>query len=191
MILLSPGREWATRLDKKSFLVCYLKEKYKIMIVFCGLTVCNVFMYFLYDVRMEPVLYTTFLLILFALPFAFRDLRDTYQKCVRLNNIKQAKLPAAPDLGTADTLLEESYQQIIKEILQAWQNERAEQRKINTERDEYYTLWTHQIKTPVYSMDLMLQTGDATPSKWKTELLQISCYIDMALKYLKSEAKRS
>ena len=141
-------------------------------------------MYFLYDVRMEPILYTTFLLILFALPFAFRDLRNTCQKCGRLNNIKQVKSPAMPDLGTADTLLEESYQQIIKEILQAWQNERADQRKINIERDDYYTLWTHQIKTPIYSMDLMLQTGDTTPSKWKTELLQISCYIDMALKYL-------
>ncbi len=45
------------------------------MVVFCGLIVCNVFMYFLYDVRMEPILYTTFLLILLVLPFAFRDLR--------------------------------------------------------------------------------------------------------------------
>ncbi|RAZ37354.1 hypothetical protein DK853_48525, partial [Klebsiella oxytoca] len=73
---------------------------------------------------------------------------NTYQKCERLNNIKQAKLPATPDLGAADTLVEESYQQIIKEILQTWQNERANQRKTNAERDDYYTLWTHQIKTP-------------------------------------------
>ena len=105
---------------KKYFLICYLKDKYKVMVVFCGLIVCNVFMYFLYDVRMEPILYTTFLLILLVLPFAFRDLRNTYQKCERLNNIKQAKLPAMPNLGAADTLVEESYQQIVKEILQTW-----------------------------------------------------------------------
>ena len=37
----------------------------------------------------------------------------------------------------------------------------------------------------------MLQTGDTTPSKWKTELLQISCYIDMALKYLQLENQYS
>ena len=191
MISLLPGKEWAIKLDKKYFLICYLKDKYKVIIVFCGLIACNVFMYFLYDVRMEPILYTTFLLILLMLPFAFRDLRNTYQKCERLNNIKQAKLPATPDLGAADTLVEESYQQIIKEILQTWQNERANQRKTNAERDDYYTLWTHQIKTPVYSMDLMLQTGDTTPSKWKTELLQISCYIDMALKYLQLENQYS
>ena len=178
-------------MDKKYFLIHYLKDKHKVIIVFFGLIVCNFFMYFLYDVRMEPILYTTFLLILLALPFAFQDLRRTYQKCGQLNNIKRAKLPAMPDLGAVDTILEKSYQQIIREILQAWQNERADQRKINAERDDYYTLWTHQIKTPIYSMDLMLQTGDTTPSKWKTELLQISRYVDMALKYLQLENQYS
>ena len=190
-ILLSPGKEWAIKLDKKHFLIHYLKDKYKVILVFFGLIVCNFFLYFLYDVRMEPIVYTTFLLILFALSFAFRDLRRTCQKCERLNHLKGAKLPALPDLPTADTILEKGYQQIIKEILQAWQNERADQRKINAERDDYYTLWTHQIKTPVYSMDLMLQTGDTTPSKWKTELLQMSRYADMALKYLQLENQYS
>ena len=186
-----PGKEWVIKLDKKYFLIHYLKDKYKMIIVFFGLIVCNFFMYFLYDVRMEPILYTTFLLILLVLPFAFRDLRRTYQKCGRLNNIKQTKLPAMPDLPTVDTILEKSYQQIIQEILQVWQKERADQRKINAERDDYYTLWTHQIKSPIYSMDLMLQTGDTTPSKWKTELLQISRYVDMALKYLQLENQYS
>ena len=148
-------------------------------------------MYFLYDVRMEPILYTTFLLVLFVLPFALWNLHRTYQKCGRLKNIEQAKVPVTPDLPTADTLMEENYQRVIKEILQAWQNERVTQRKINAERDDYYTLWTHQIKTPIYSMDLMLQTGDTTPSKWKTELLQISRYVDMALKYLQLDNQYS
>lgn len=182
-----PGKEWAIKLDKKHFLIQYLKDKCKVMIVFCGLIICNSFMYFLYDVRKEPILYITFLLILFALPFAFLDLRRTYQKCRQLQNMGQTKNPVVPNLPTADTLLEESYQRVIKETLQAWQNERADQRKINAERDDYYTLWTHQIKTPIYSMDLMLQTGDTTPSKWKIELLQISRYVDMALKYLQLE----
>ena len=178
-------------MDKMHFLIQYLKDKYKVMIVFCGLIICNFFMYFLYDVRMEPILYTTFLLVLFVLPFALWNLHRTYQKCGRLKNIEQAKVPVTPDLPTADTLMEENYQRVIKEILQAWQNERVTQRKINAERDDYYTLWTHQIKTPVYSMDLMLQTGDTTPSKWKTELLQISRYVDMALKYLQLDNQYS
>lgn len=178
-------------MDKKHFIVRYLKDKYKVIVVFCGLIGCNFFLYFLYDVRMEPILYTTFLLVLFVLPFMFRDLRRTYQKYGRLKSIRQAEFPVMSDLPTADTLLEVSYQQIIKEILQAWQNEQANQRRINSERDDYYTLWTHQIKTPIYTMDLMLQTGDTTPTKWKTELLQVSRYVDMALKYLQLENQYS
>lgn len=190
-ILLSPGKAWATKLDKKYFLIQYLKDKYKVIVVFCGLILCNSFLYFLYDVRMEPILYTTFLLILFALPFAFWDMHRIYQKCRRLQDIGQMENPVMPDLWAADTLLEQEYQRVIKEALQAWQNERTKWREINAERDDYYTLWTHQIKTPIYSMDLMLQTGDTTPSKWKAELLQISRYADMALKYLQLENQYS
>ena len=168
-----------------------MKDKYKMVIVFGGLIVCNFFMYFLYDVRMEPILYTTFLLILFVLPFAVRDLRRTYWNCERLKKIEQSGVPVMPDLPEADTLLEKSYQQVIGKMIQAWQVERAKQREINAERDDYYTLWTHQIKTPIYSMDLMLQTGDTTPSKWKAELLQVSRYADMALKYLQLENQYS
>lgn len=190
-ILLSPGKAWATKLDKKHFLIQYLKEKYKVIVVFCGLILCNFFLYFLYDVRMEPVLYTTFLLILFVLPFAFWDMRRIYRKCERLQNIGQMEDPVMPDLWAADTLLEQNYQRVVKEALQAWQDERTKWQKLNAERDDYYTLWTHQIKTPIYSMDLMLQTGDTTPSKWKAELLQVSRYADMALKYLQLENQYS
>ena len=40
-------------------------------------------------------------------------------------------------------------------------------------------------------MDLMLQTGDTTSTKWKTELLRVSQYVDMALKYLQLENQYS
>ena len=88
MISLLHGKEWAIKLDKKYFLICYLKDKYKVMVVFCGLIVCNVFMYFLYDVRMEPILYTTFLLILLVTDLLFSGLshltigRRTLQRSV-------------------------------------------------------------------------------------------------------------
>lgn len=120
-----------------------------------------------------------------------QDLRHTYRKYQRLQNIHQADFPVLLNLPTADTLLEQSYQKIIKKTLQVWQDERADQRKIKTDIADYYTLWTHQIKTPIYAMDLMLQTDDTTPAKWKTELFQVSRYVDMALKYLQLENQYS
>lgn len=188
---MSPGKAWAIKLDKRHFLTQYLKDKVKVIAVFCGLILCHFFLYFLYDVRMEPILYTTFLLLLFALPFAFWDMHRIYRKCRRLQDIGQMENPVMPDLWAADTILEQNYQRVLAEALRAWQKERTRWREKNAERDDYYTLWTHQIKTPVYSMDLMLQTGDTTPSKWKTELSQISRYVDMALKYQQLENQYS
>lgn len=181
----------AIKLNKKQFFIRYLKDKYKIIVAFCGFIGCSFLLYFLFEVRWEPILYTTFLIFLFAFPFAARDLYRTYQKYEQLRNAHRTSFPAMPDLPVADTLLEQSYQRLLKQTLQAWQNERIEQRRINTERDDYYTLWTHQIKTPIYSMDLMLQTNDMTAAKWKSALIEVSQYVDMALKYLQLENQYS
>lgn len=176
-------------MDKRQFIIQYLKVNRKILIAFCGFIICNFFLYFLYDVRWEPILYTTFIIILFALPFVVLDLRHTYKKNQQLHSIQNIKKPSIPDLPKADTLMEQSYQLLLKLTFEAWQNERIEQHKINAERDDYYTLWTHQIKTPIYSIDLMLQTEDTTSAKLKAELIQISQYVDMALKYIQLENK--
>ena len=87
----------------------------------------------------------------------------------------------------ANGLIEQCYQAEIKSIVQAWKADRAAWRKAAAERDDYYTLWTHQIKSPLYSMDLMLQTQDMVPQKWRIELLKVSQYVEMALKYLQLE----
>lgn len=144
-------------------------------------------MYFLYDVRWEPVLYTTYLIILITVPFIFWDCRKNYVKNQCLKEALNTDFPIVPELPKADSLLEQNYQYLLRQILEAWKDERVEQKRVDAERDDYYTLWTHQIKTPAYAMDLMLQTGDMTPGKWKIELMKITQYVDMALKYLQLE----
>ena len=57
------------------------------------------------------------------------------------------------ELPHASGLIEQCYQAEIQKIIQEWKEDRALQRAAATERDDYYTLWTHQIKTPLYSMD--------------------------------------
>ncbi len=47
---------------------------------------------------------------------------------------------------------------------------------------DYYTLWMHQIKTPIAAMSLMLSEGQ-TPIK--NELFKIEQYVEMALTYLR------
>lgn len=178
-------------MDRKEFIIRYLKDKRIIIFIFCSYFLCSFLLYFLYDVRWEPILYTAFLVILLTIPFALWDCHRSYLKHRRLQKALNTTFPIMPDLPEADSLLDENYQCLLQQILQMWQDERAIQKKADAERDDYYTLWTHQIKSPIYSMDLMLQTGDMTAGKWKLELVKISQYVDMALKYLQLENRYS
>lgn len=162
-----------------------------VIVAYFVFLLCSIFMYFLYDVRWEPVLYTTYLIILITVPFVFWDCRKNYVKNQCLKEALKMDFPIVPELPKADSLLEQNYQYLLRKILEAWKDERVEQKRVDAERDDYYTLWTHQIKMPAYAMDLMLQTGDMTPEKWKIELMKISQYVDMALKYLQLENQYS
>ena len=54
------------------------------------------------------------------------------------------------------------------------------------DQKEYYTLWIHQIKTPISAMRLILdaQEGEST-SLLRQELFQVDQYADLALKFIK------
>lgn len=49
---------------------------------------------------------------------------------------------------------------------------------------EYYTMWVHQIKTPIAAMRLLLQSEDTPKSReCAEELFHIEQYVEMALHY--------
>lgn len=116
-----------------------------------------------------------------------QDIWRYYKTISKIAEIAHSVFADNFDFPTANGFVEQCYQSEIKSIVQAWKADRETWRKAAAERDDYYTLWTHQIKTPLYSMDLMLQTQDMAPQKWRIELLKVSQYVEMALKYLQLE----
>lgn len=85
-------------------------------------------------------------------------------------------------------LTEEDYGRII-EALEA-ERARLEREDEAARRDagEYYTLWAHQIKTPMAAMRLLLQSGAAgaqgpVKADLEQELFRIGQYVEMVLQY--------
>ena len=57
---------------------------------------------------------------------------------------------------------------------------------------DYYSLWAHQIKTPISAMRLMLQNDDMLKSySLQEELYKIEQYIEMVLHYLRLDSMSS
>ena len=91
-------------------------------------------------------------------------------------------------LPQPDDLIEQDYSDIILALEQA--RKQLENEKEHTRRDaeEYYTLWAHQIKTPMAAMRLLLQSAgntlnDGVKADLEQELFRIGQYVDMVLQY--------
>ena len=54
---------------------------------------------------------------------------------------------------------------------------------------DYYTMWVHQIKTPIASMHLILQKEDSEDSRrLRTELFRVEQYVQMVLCFLRLDS---
>ena len=57
---------------------------------------------------------------------------------------------------------------------------------------EYYTVWAHQIKTPIAAMRLLLQDADTDEQRALLEQVQsVEQYVEMVLGYLRLESPSS
>lgn len=102
---------------------------------------------------------------------------------------KLAALASLPDdlperLREFDGEADDAYREIILGLLRRSEElQRRTQRREEEQRD-YYTTWVHQIKTPIASMRLLLESEDSAFSRTLGEELQrIEQYAEMVLTY--------
>lgn len=81
---------------------------------------------------------------------------------------------------------EESFKEKYEDLLD--ENKRLRSIYINEKKDleEYFLLWTHQIKTPITVANLILnKKSDPDTKKLKEEIFYIEEYTNMAINYIK------
>lgn len=84
---------------------------------------------------------------------------------------------------------EQVYQQMIELLRQRLTETDYEKDRDLTEMVDYYTVWAHQIKTPIAALRLLLQT-ESVPQHAEIgdQLGRIEEYVDMVLGFIRSEA---
>ena len=97
----------------------------------------------------------------------------------------EKELPLPPPGG----VLEEDYQALLRAVCQDRARLAAENESRFWELTEYYSLWVHQIKTPIAAMDLHLQEDDSPSGREiEMELLKIRQYVERVLSYLRLDS---
>lgn len=123
-------------------------------------------------------------LVLFAVGYS-RFLRRHRELQRLLRQAGEKALPLPPARG----LLEEDYQTLLQAVCRDRARLAAENESRLRELTDYYSLWVHQIKTPIAAMDLLLQEDDSPRrGELEMELLKIGQYVEMVLSYLRLDS---
>jgi|HigsolmetaAR203D_1030402.scaffolds.fasta_scaffold00393_3 hypothetical protein len=146
----------------------------------------------LYQLPLEPILYAAALSVLFLCVVGlvrFRAFCRSHRTLVSLRD--QITVPDVP-LPESDHLLEKDYQELIRLLDRErsaiiYEKDRAYEAMV-----EYYTIWAHQIKTPIAAMRLLLQAEeDPDKEELNEQLFRIEQYAEMVLQFIRLDRKGS
>lgn len=80
--------------------------------------------------------------------------------------------------------IEADYQDLLRQLFSDKEAAKAAATERYNDTLDYFTLWAHQIKTPISAMDLILQAGEGN-GELKSELFKVQQYVSMALNFLR------
>lgn len=162
----------------------YLKSKAGALALLVAFAVILAACFWLYRLPVEAVLYPSALCLALGagyLAFDFARVRRRHRELTALRGQEDA-LPEARDIEAAD--YRALAQLMRRERREAQTRAEAEARAMT----DYYTLWAHQIKTPIAAMRLRLQgRDDAEARELLGELGRVERYVEMVLTYLRLE----
>ncbi|MDR7856813.1 sensor histidine kinase [Tissierella sp.] len=169
-------------------LLNYLKLKIKTLGVFI-ISICILLVvFFLYSLPLEAVLYALVLVSAFLLLIALYDFRKFYKKYIKLEEIKNSFKVNNFLFPKSKNLIDREYEELIQAIAEDRLRNINEKDIAINEMVDYYTIWAHQIKTPIAAMRLLLQSNKSNLSiDLLEELFKIEQYVEMVLQYLRME----
>lgn len=144
----------------------------------------------LYGLPLEPVGYGLVLAFSCAVVLLALDFTRYRRKLRQLAVLREQVVVGLENLPKPADLVETRYQELLQLLFQdraqaALAGERARQDLV-----EYYTLWVHQVKTPISALRLILQTEELgeVGAELEGELFKIERYVEMVLQYLRVES---
>lgn len=178
-----------------SFVIsAYLKSRISVIVAFVLFMLVFALVYALYHLPLEPVVYSAELVTALAVIFAGWDFWHFYQKHQRLTAAINAVTAGLGELPKPRDLLESDYQTLIRVLAENRAELISQFDNRQTDMIDYYTLWAHQIKTPISAMGLLLQTEESDRERTRAygqELFKIEQYVEMVLQYLRLESMSS
>jgi signal transduction histidine kinase len=173
-------------INNMNLIMSYLKQHGKSIGAYAVFSLLFAAVFSLYNLPVEAVVYAVVLCTGFGSIFVIMDFRNFYKRHKLLTELKNHITLATGELPLPKDLLESDYQELIRTISQEKTELVSKADQVRSELIEYYTMWVHQIKTPISAMSLLLQSVENEENgDLLTELFKIEQYVEMLLQYLR------
>lgn len=170
----------------------YLKRHYKIVILLAVFAVVFAAIFSLYDLETEAIVYSCvlcFFLGLIGFGFGYWRYCEKHKKLVELLQNSEMGLDQLPE---PQGKIEEDYQRLASELYNKGVSNRIAAENSMHELEDYYTLWAHQIKTPISAMRLILEGNESREGKLLlAEIFKTEQYVEMAMQYMRLGSESS
>ena len=167
-------------MGKRQFIKYHIRSRlpFYLLVIFNGILL--LLFAFLFDEVADVLYYALTILTFVTIIMLAWDLLRSYQS-YKLAYLYEEITPLSP--------LEFYLAQSLENARENQMNQTEEERKRYTDLMDYYTLWVHQIKTPIAASQLLVQdvTDRNIRSLLEQEIFKIDAYTHLVLQYLRLE----
>ena len=165
----------------------YLKQTKIFLIAFVFAVAASAAVVCLYQLPAEAVIYMAVLWLgAGAAAFLYGYVRYR-QKAQTLCLVEKAPEINLDRLDETTDEVELLYRELIRKLDGMRMEVETERHRSLEEMTDYYTMWAHQIKTPIFALRLLLQEEPERNRESLAQLFRIEQYVEMVLGYLRTE----
>lgn len=171
------------------------KRPERIAVLVSGILFAVIF--WIYKIPVEIAGYAFLLVILWNVIW-FTLVFIRYEKRQRILEENQGKIRTeAGGFPEAESRESEMYQELIRQLYEEKKELESSVQIEKQELSDYYSMWVHQIKTPIAALGVLIQSGEELEEvqespkaqeltrSMKMEVFRIEQYVDMVLTYLR------
>ena len=169
-----------------NFYQMYRKQHKKHILIFLLFALIFSIIFSLYHLPLGAVFYPTLLCAVFGLGILSVDYRRAKRKHERLTELSKRSAELMEGFFESENWLEEDYRKIIEGLRSELRVEKDTMNLRYADMVDYYTIWVHQIKTPIAALRLYLSGEDSENARRiKEEVFRIEQYVEMVLAFLR------
>ena len=168
----------------------YLKLQRKKIYLFFAFFIVFCVVFYSHSYALDAVFYASILCAFMGMIILMINYFFYNQKYNQLRDLEHNICLSMEALPWPKDKTEEQYQQMIRLLFENNKRLEFDRRDLEKEINDYYTLWAHQIKTPIAAMGLLLQTQENQQDGFQLEeqLFKIEQYVEMVLQYIRTES---